>query len=454
MKQIAYTVSATGHGINSPGTATGEHVEFFEPYKKALLHISDIAQKNIKEACKRYDARVDVLYNAHYEPHMVNVFTTFDNYHFDKVHADSGGLQIVTAGHTVTPEIRQEIYKVQSYADLAMCFDVIPLKSTSVERSSHERALISNKIFVKEEFDDAGKATARNIKEQISAFRSLGARTKVIIIAQGNTAKYMLEFFRRIQDVLEPDDYEYIGGLAVADTCMGNGPVESIEMLKAARLIGTECHPAVRRQLHLLGVGSLDRLRPAIYLLASGYLDAYEKLSYDSSTHTSSFDFGRVTLNGKLKRLGSFKTPEGEQHFRNCYQMFQDAMKPVCTEDEFIDLLYGPGKYGEATTEWKYSLLRKRAKAVGNPQKGIAPMMAKPMHTLYQVDNFCKNVDKVFVEHNPKTNSKKAQNYIRNLKKVRDDTDMDDWFDAYFHVTKSKRIKTIESKSFGAIMNG
>lgn len=452
MKQIDYILSATRYGILPASIISGDWSEFHDPFKKHVPAMVDILRAKVANEAKNSDSHVGVLYNAFTTPSIVAEFKDMENYHFEHVHADSGGLQIVTADRVVTPEIRQEIYGRQAYADVAMCFDCIPLRSiNTTTRIKGERSLTSNKRFVAEDFDSSAEQTASNVKEQIEAFRHLETKTKVIIIAQGNDANYMLRFFRTIASKLNEDDYKYIGGLAVADTCLGTGVLESIEMLKAAKLISDECHPAVLQQLHFLGVGSLHRIRPAIYLYASGYLDKYQKISYDSSSHAMSFDHGGAYIDGTKLKLGKHRTAHGEEYFRKCYRMFEPVMRNVCDEDFFIELFYGHSYHEQWTSQ---PLIKARAKSVNNPEVGIATILAKPMSTLFQIHGFSLSVDKMMKEKVPqRVHDKFAINYLKHLRQVKTNEDMNEWFETYSSGVKSNRIMVDRTNIIGNMLD-
>jgi hypothetical protein len=380
-----YVASALGWGV-FPSKATTVDPAIVQ---RRLRHVTEIAVNMIRQDCINTTPRLSALYNAYTENDHPAIFDVYD-LPFDAIYADSGGLQIVTAGKTVTDEIKQDIYKVQTNADHAMCFDQIPLVTVGkMERSRNERTNIANKRFDPSQFENAAVGTGHNIKHQIDAFRRLGAKIKVTIIVQGNTPENMVGFYRRIADQLDDQDYNYIHGMAIADTCIGIGAVEAIRMLRAAHLIAQECHPNVSKHLHILGVGSLDRLQPVVYLSRIGYLPTFKHFSYDSSSHTSTFDYGLLKLDGGCKSLGRKRTATGLYHFNQLYDFFQNCIP--FTQREFIDVIYGDGR-----SKWSYTEVCRRSEGQG--ERYVVALLSKAMHTYFQIHNFITWIDMMWNE--------------------------------------------------------
>lgn len=441
-KQLDYVISAVG----MMGVFTPDHEAFWYPeYKKATLSLMKSLNKRIAETCHNTKPLVSTLFNAYTEKNHVDEFKRLENLGSASVYADSGGLQIVTAGKSITNDIKNQIYKTQTYADYAMCFDVIPLSSVSLTRTRNERSNVGNKIFHSEQHQQAAFATGDNIKSQASFFRTVGAKTKVVIIVQGNDVQDMVDYFKNITTRLDDADYENIGGLAIADTCMGNGELESIKMLIAAKEISKICHPNIKKHLHVLGVGSIYRMRPILYLLKSGYLNAFERVSYDSSSHTSTFQYGLLKVNGTCKSIGSYKTPAVDKHFRNVYNLFSDTFSEYVTEDKFIDNIFGDGK-----SDWKYSTIKNRVVETSDPDVIIPSLLCNAAHTYFQIHNFITNLDQVMLDEfgiqRTKGDWKKLMR-INQLLAVKNDDDMSSWFAQNSGGIKTKGIKRDTERS-------
>ncbi len=437
-KKLDYVISACG----MMGVFTPDHnASWFPVYKEATVSLMRSLKSSIAETCVNTEPLVSVLYNAYTEKNHVSEFQRLNNLSADSVYADSGGLQIVTAGKSITPEMKNEIYKTQTYSDYAMCFDVIPLSSVSLTRTRNERSNIGNKIFHSERLGESAYATGENVKTQATYFRKGSAKTKVIIIVQGNSADDMVEFFKGVTARLEPEDYENIGGMAIADTCIGNGELESIEMLRAAKRISEFCHPNIRRHLHVLGVGSISRMRPILYLLKSGYLNKFERVSYDSSSHTSTFQYGLLKLNGTCKSIGSYRTPAVDKHFRNVYNLFNETFSPLVTEDRWMELVFGDG-----TGDWKFSTVKNRLLTNPNANEIAAGMLCNAAHTYFQIHNFVTNLDKVSGHQlGAVKNSDLSEIATNRLLGVTNEDQMDEWLNNNRTLIRSKRISRDEN---------
>ena len=434
IKKLDYVVSAVG----MMGVFTADHEAPWYPlYKRATLSLMKSLKKRIDETCHNTKPLISTLYNAYTEKNHVEEFKRLENLGSNSVYADSGGLQIVTAGKSITEEIKKQIYQTQAYSDYAMCFDVIPLSSVSLTRTRNERSNVGNKIFHADKHEESAFATGENVKTQASYFRSSGAKTKVIIIVQGNCAEDMVAYYRGIASRLEPSDYENIGGMAIADTCMGNGELESIEMLRAAKMISEFCHENVRKHLHVLGVGSISRMRPILYLLKSGYLSEFDRISYDSSSHTSTFQYGLLKVNGTCKSIGTNKTYAVDKHFRNVYTTFKDTFEEYVTEEQFMTNIFGDGM-----GDWKFSTIKNRVLETNDEDAICSTLLCNAAHTYFQIHNFVTNLDKVMTDEYQKYSKhpKDKELALNALLNVRTNDDMARWMRERKTHVASKRI--------------
>lgn len=407
--------------------------------KDYVASTSGIFNHNIDKRCKHTKPMLSALYNAYQEAEFIDIWKELGNIGAEQTYADSGGLQMVTRGVDITDDIKKTIYQNQTYADYAFCFDVIAVETLQV--SSHgraERLNISNRVFNVDKHPGAGTATGINIKTQIDYFRSVGAKTKVLIIVQGNTPEDMVVFYNKIAEQLSEEDYEYIGGLAVAYPCMGTGELESIDMLRAAHKISNICHPNVLKQFHMLGVGAVNRLRPLVYLIRSGYLGKFEKVSYDSSSHCMMANHGEGQLNGKRADLGKVKTDKAVAFFDSVYDEFSAVIAPT-TKAEFEWLMFC-----QETGSWKRTPRRDKAKASGSDHLVMLTQVSEYMHCLMAVGDFIVAVDNVFNEQagNPIPGfSMKKSTFMHYLLETKTDKEMDLWMKHCSSCLKSNRIR-------------
>ena len=214
------------------------------------------------------------------------------------IHTDSGGLQIITRGLENTPELRDKVYQVQSKcADVGMCFDEIPLVSDS--KGSAARTDMTNKRIIVNDIFDCGKKTGENIKRQLDIMVNNNSICRPQMILQGNSYDDFQNFYDGMTSVLDDSEIAELRGCAVADTCIGNGLLESLDMLSMVERLGMPDN--LRKNVHLLGVGSIKRLLPALMMYRSGYFSSDIHVSYDSTSHTQSMSTGKWTFANESK---------------------------------------------------------------------------------------------------------------------------------------------------------
>jgi hypothetical protein len=457
MIQVEYVMSALGWGV-----IPNSFMKFpnLEELKVAMLEVGNLLHRNLAEKCQSIIPKISTLFNAFTEKIKVKEIQELNRMGFPLLYADSGGLQILTVGSEITPQIKDQIYRVQTNADFAFCFDEIPLKTVG-ERSRNERSNVFNKVFDAEACGPCGEKTAQNIKEQVELFQKLGAKTKVILICHGNTLDDFLRYYDSIVSKLEDHDYQNIGGIAIAKTGAGNQTREAIELVRVAKKISRNCHPAVKAQMHMLGVGAISKLRPLMYLVRSGYLTEYPVISYDSSSHTSCFDYGLLKINGGCDTLGETRTPHGVAHFKNVYQLFEPVLKNYLTVDEFLAGIYcGPPEQTENILDiemtpeptWPFSAIREKAFTNPNKKAGIIGLLSKTLHTYFVITNFCQNVDKLFREKDTDIEGEDATPMLQ-LKRIRDDKDIEKWIEV--HSEKGKAVpsaKTASTEELGSTL--
>lgn len=241
------------------------------------------------------------LYNGYTEKKIGENFNLYNRAALHGIHADSGGLQVITRGEDITPQLKQDVYRHQAkYSDIAMSFDEIPL---SVKKNAQSGiGDIDNRFFDYEKFVGCAERSADNLEEQIDYLQEHGGRSRPLLIAHGNN----IEDFRRWVDIILqriPEwKHQYIAGLSLAGTALGSGMAEIIERLFAFSEI--EAPDSMKKHLHLLGVGSIARMAPCSAFVMSGLFKGVH-ISYDSTTHAAGVTRGtRVTKQGRIQQYG------------------------------------------------------------------------------------------------------------------------------------------------------
>ena len=266
-----------------------------------------------------------LLFNGCFEKNFGQIFKNYKR-HVDEIMTDSGGLQIVTQGRTVTPEIKKEVYTVQGkYSNTGLSFDEIPI---SFSGESSGRMQTSDRWFDPDKFEDCAKLTGENIKNQIQTFLDMDSKTKPIFIAQGTDYETYMKWTEIALKQIPKDHHKYIAGVAMGAASLGTGQLEDIK-----RAFYFTQLPINTRRLHILGVGAVRRIAPFLVFSQNGlYKDLH--ISYDSTTHSSGVVMGRSYLNDKVLKF--------PKEFCKEYETMFDAFKltPYMPKELTLELFY------------------------------------------------------------------------------------------------------------------
>lgn len=216
------------------------------------------------------------------------------------LHADSGGLQMVTLAHkmpkgTNMNDLREEVYQNQSqWADIGMSFDEIPVITTGAS----DRNDTSNRYFDRENRQKYAQQTADNVARQIEVFKENNSSCKPFMICQGGDLETYLEWIDTILKTVPKEDHFRIGGVAMGGAALGTGPLEDIQKAFFASQVPVRDENG-KLHLHVLGVGSINRMIPYLIFLHTGlYGDVH--ISYDSTTHSRGVETGMYYIRGSI----------------------------------------------------------------------------------------------------------------------------------------------------------
>ena len=261
-----------------------------------------------------------LLYNAWAESNFGERLSNFKP-SIHQLHADSGGLQMVTLAHKIKSgtnmnTLREEVYKNQAaWADVGMCFDEIPVQViTTVDPltgkvSGSDRNDTTNRWFDRSDRHKYAKQTAENVKRQIEVFKATNSKCKPFMICQGGDLETYLEWIDTILETIPKEDHNRIGGVAMGGAGLGTGPLEDIQKAFFATQVPMRDETG-KLHLHILGVGAVSRMIPYLIFLQNGmYGDVH--VSYDSTTHTRAVETGLYYMLGEIVK-GEFKAGEGK----------------------------------------------------------------------------------------------------------------------------------------------
>lgn len=360
------------------------------------------------------DHKFGILYNAFTEPRASKTIVKLKSLH--SIHADSGGLQIITRGMSATDLIKDKIYRNQAeYADLGMCFDEIPI---DVVGDSSARNDIFNRIFDVTLLESKARETGRNITRQIEIFLEEKSKCKPILIAQGNCYDTYMKWVDYILDEIPSDMHQYIGGVAMGGAALGTGMLEDIE-----RAFIYSQLPIEKTHLHILGVGSVRRMLPYLAFMKNG-LYTNESISYDSTTHSSGIELGSYFHGSRLK---SYKRSFGSLHDT----MYNES-----------NLVYNVG----IDIKELFKILNiSRMGYEGNGGDGVIWRAARVAVISSSIINFCRHVDKIVKDDNMYFNAcnTKGTEPVKGLLEVHNLRSFNKWKTHAGRFIKSSRVNTM-----------
>ena len=305
MKRLEYVASGTAYmRLNSN--------EMDRP--ECIAQVNDMFSRIVHE---KNNHDFSMLYNGYTERSIGPKLQRFKP-SIKQIHADSGGLQIVTRGLQNTPEARASVYENQAkYASVGMSFDEIPIVATG---GTSARVDTSGRYFDRENFDSYAIRTGQNVRAQIEKFVELDSQCKPFIIAQGADHDTYIRWAELLIEQIPEDHRDRIGGVALGSAALGMG---SLEDAKRAFYV-THMPLPKPMHFHILGVGSLRRMLPFIAFIRNGLYDEIE-VSYDSTTHTMSCDNGLFYRNGSPVKMG--------REYSNIYRTVTETINEVCELD-------------------------------------------------------------------------------------------------------------------------
>lgn len=363
------------------------------------------------------DHKFGILFNALTEEKNGENIHTHLKDSLDSIHADSGGLQMVTLGMEVDSSKKSEIYSIQSrYATVGMCFDEIPVRTTANVSVTN----YTSKKFHIEDLRKCAEETGRNIVTQIEHFQNSGSECKPYLIAQGNCYDTYCQWVQYAMSVIPDDMKPYVGGISVASTSFGSGELEEVE-----KAFITPHLPYEFNNVHLLGVGSLSRMMPILMLIKSGLYDG-KHISYDSTTHSSSVEKGKhYTLNNGVLTPITYEKHLSPKHFSmssDVSRCFGELVDEALIRKVFTN---GAGHFrdrGEINDFFK----------------------GKILSCMASILNFCKTVDEVVSINTPASKFVGNKLYLESLTQVKTLDDYRSWQHNFGRHLKSNRVSRVE----------
>ena len=270
---------------------------------------------------------LSLLYNAHQErKHGVTMTETMnDSWH--RLFADSGGLQMARTKKGITSELKDKVYYHQAkYCDVAMIFDEIPIEfDLSLIGGNSMKASLAGRRFDRSDIKRAAHDTLENVKRQIEVFKQEESQAKLMLISQGQSVDTYREYIEYICQGLDEEEINmFVCGVAPSSLCNGNSFAHRCEMIYAMKEY--QIPDVIKENVHLLGVGNHEALSP--FFLSPEYFSFIKNLSYDSSSHASSWFYSRY----RNKDFTNIDVDVVHRSKKGLSQIHSDQLLPVINE--------------------------------------------------------------------------------------------------------------------------
>jgi len=383
---------------------------------------------NIMKGLSRDNNFYSILFNAFTEVNMGKVM--YDNFkdYLHSIHTDSGGLQMITLGKTITEEEKEQIYKIQGqYSDAAMCFDEIPVVTDGVGVGVTD---MKARYFDKSKVKEKAIITGNNVKNQIKLFKEFGYKTKPMLILQGNSFDTFKEWMNFSCDVIG-DDLKFVHGISVAGTSLGGGPLEDI-VRAASTLLLDFPEDLNYKNIHMLGVGSSSRFTP--YIPFKNKLEDYN-ISFDSTTHSHAIFKGTYvdkmnTLNWN-KQTSTMK----DKIVEDINTFISDFTELRVTKKEVDTIFKGSLEYEKVTGK------------LG----AHCPRYIFVTFCIFatMIDTSLKSIRELFSDKKTYMNLAKKRGGVialNNLSLCENEHDFNNWWSEFSRFIKSDRVKDINDK--------
>lgn len=367
-----------------------------------------------------------LLFNAYAEPRMGQVLNDFCP--GVELQGDSGGLQMISLGHTPTPKLRAKVYEIQAkHASHSMCFDEIPLQKSGIVQFANLNSLLYDKAMV----PSCAKQTALNIIEQVETFDRLGSKSKVYLIIQGNDFDTYQLWTDEILKNLPDDVTNKLHGIASGGGCIGNNTQEDVERFFTLSHLNAPAH--LLKNFHLLGIGAPSRI---VTLSALDHLfDKETNISYDSTKHTGGIIRAQVQIGHRIIAIGSRARNEKYMQVWKAFETFQHLLGYSYTEMDLYESIMMSAeeryaKHGQPKDNVAYTLKSNLVRYT---------VLALSIHNMFEV------VRKVKEDASVKT--KHAGEHLHSLKSITSVDSFMKWKAQYGKYFPSSRVQTTSNQS-------
>lgn len=380
---------------------------------------------NMFKSINKENHKIGLLYNAYIEKRYGVLFDKlFYPGTLNNIYSDSGGLQMITLGHTSTDELKDSVYKVQSnLSTVGMCFDEIPVSINENEKSSITN--ITARTFDPKMLAQKAKDTGINVRKQIEYFKNNpNNKCKPMIILQGNCFDTYQQWTDILLNEIGHNNWKYIEGIALGGAALGRGIYEDLQRTFFCTHVELPSEIKIKHY-HLLGVGSLFRMLPMTTLVRANKVNAH--ISYDSTTHT-----GGISRGNYFDDLSPLNFPQYKDKY--FYYILDDihknlsslGIKPSVNESMLYDRISLPTnwKKGNYTVNDEYNTLLS--------------------YLISSIYNFMKSIDKLCYDNNfyeEYISSKNLYMPLLAYSQCSDINDFNEWMRCFKNILYSNPVK-------------
>lgn len=336
----------------------------------------------------------------------------------DSIHADSGGLQMITRGMTATEADKVAVYKTQArLSTIGMCFDEIPVDITE----SSSRNDYGGRFFNPDRLEECASQTGRNIAKQIEVFLELESECKPFLIAQGNCYDTYMKWTETVLKNIPKEHHKHIGGIAMGAAALGTGYLEEVEKAFICSQL-----PVDTNSVHILGVGSMSRMIPIISMIRGGLYDG-KHVSYDSTTHSSAVEMGRHTI---INSRGLCETLKYGKVYSKAYDLMYDDVSKI---------------YDHGLTRLEFKNLFSEGAGQAREKIGIDKFfLCKAASSIVSATNFAKSLESAIEDDNVFLQNVGKLSCLSHLDKVKSKSDFDHWMKQFSKSLKSNRVSIVQ----------
>lgn len=405
-----------------------------ELYRKNNKDATIVAINSMLKSINQEHHKLSVLFNAYQEANVGRIFNEI--YYKDSIehiYSDSGGLQMLTLGHTSTDELKNKVYKVQSdLSHVGLCFDEMPVVLQDGQRSSTTN--MSFRYYDSAILEQKARETGVNIRTQIEHFKSnSNNKCKVLLILQGNC----FDTYQRWADILMEeigiDNWQYVKGIASGGAALGQGTLEDFKRTFYSTKIALPSEIKIDHY-HLLGVGSLHRMLPMLALRKNNTIDDSVLVSYDSTTHTGGISRGNYFMNDKMNIFPHYKGKAFYDTFNNINENLTKLKIPYqLNEDHLFARISKP-------SEWD-------KKFAGNAFAEFTTFYGYLISSVY---NFMNSVDSLYKDdtfYDKYANEKNLYLPLNAYSQCRDMKDFVEWEKCFNQVLDTNKVNVVQKNS-------